>query len=197
MDKNTIEKMIDSRIEMFMRQKQFNLSKIPNHFHNGTDSNRIAEVDLEQNNKNISGLIFDTSETVTLTGLNLRNIKGITLLGFAANNADGSPATKRAIINGEAQFGKCFGFTGAGTGAIQITTSKVGDPFIQMSNGMYVDSTDLTKNRVAIGPNLARAVDDTAAVMASLTIDDYTYTSLTLTCVVATNWKLQANIIIV
>lgn len=174
---------------------RYNVASVPTHLHNGIDSVPISESDVIPGNKTLSGLLFDTSETITLVGLNTANIRRIVYLAFAANNKT-LPATKRAIINGEVQFGRCYSFSGNGTGTIAVETSRVGTPFVQICNAMYVDSTDLTKNRVHIGAALAEATDDSGSNVVSLTLDNYDYNSLTLTCTLATDWKLQGNLII-
>ena len=175
---------------------KYNVAQVPTHSHNGIDSNPISESDVIPANKHFSGLVFDTSETITIIGLNTSNIRRISFLGFVANNKS-APATKRAITNGEVQFGRCYEFSGNGTGTVAVTTNKVGTSFVQMSNYMYVDSTDLTKNRVGIGGgSLVYVLDDVGTVVADLTLDNYDYNSLTFTCTLDTDWKLQGNIII-
>lgn len=205
MNKEEVQNLIDASIQKFMLDKQYNLSKLQNHLHNGTDLNKINAADLVNNIKNISGLVADTSETITFTGLNIPNIERITFYGFAANNADASPATKRAICNGECDFGKLYSFTGGGTtGVVVITNSIIGSPLISFCNSMYVDSSDLTKNRVAIGGvdanspagQLVRVVDDTSTEVVVLEILSYTYNSITMRVTLGTNWKLQGNLVI-
>ncbi len=175
---------------------KYNVAQVPTHSHNGIDSVAITESVVTTGNKNLSGLIFDTSETITVTGLNLNNMKRIVLHGFAANNKS-APATKRAIINGEIQFGRCYSLGGSGTGTITVDTNAPGTPFIQISNAMYVDSTDLTKNRVSTtGFAFVSVSDDTSTEIVRLTLDSYTRNSMTFTCTLSANWKVQANIII-
>lgn len=191
---------ISTRIAEEVYQKlgtRYNVASVPTHTHDGVDTIQIPDRNILSAEKNGSGFVFDTSETIVIRGLNLSNMKRITFLGFAANNADGSPATLRAIINGVAQFGRCYQFSGEGTGTITVSTDKPGTPFMQMSNAMYVDSGTLSNNRVSIsGTEIANAVNNSGSSVVSLTLDSYTDNSMTFTCTLGSNWKLQGNIII-
>lgn len=196
MEPDEIKNFIRSEIQSYLDRKQFGVSKIQNHVHNGTDSSPISEVNLVKRNKYVSGFTFDTSGTYIIRGLNPPNMTRMVFYGFAANNADGTPATKRAVISGEAQFGRCFSFAGDGSGTITVESSPAGNPFVQASNSLYVDSTTLANHRVAIAERLAYAVDNASAVVASIIITDYTSNTLTIDVSLASNWKIQSNIII-
>lgn len=176
---------------------KWGVASVPTHTHDGVDSVQLSERNIKTGQKNVSGFVFDTSETIVIRGLNISNMKRLVFYGFAANNADGSPATLRAIINGEIQFGRCYEFSGDGTGTIEVTTNGAGSLFIQISNSMYVDSTTLANNRVSYtDTGVAIAVDNSSNIVVLLTLDSYTDNSMTFTCTLASNWKLQGNIII-
>jgi len=184
---------------------KFGVAEIPTHTHNGVDSNQIPYKNLVQGNKYGSTLIEDVSETVTIGGI--FNPTRIIFQGFAANNADGTPATKRAIINGEINFGQCFEFTDM-TPPYTVSTSGAGKPFYQSSNSMYIDSTTLANNRVSSSSGAGLGISDTAffiystdntgAVVASAQAISYNNQLglLTITFVVGTNWKIQGALII-
>lgn len=175
---------------------QYGVGKVPIAVHDGTDTTQINQKNIIPGNKYGTLLqIFDDggplTTTITLGGI--ANPTRIFFQGFAANNADGSPATKRAIINGEINFGTCFLFSDL-TPPIAVSTVGSGIPFIQSSNSMYVDSTDLTKNRVFTNPlSFIYALDDTGTVIAQCTAITYNNQLglLTITCTVGLNWKIQ------
>jgi len=43
----TLKKLIQQEIDSYMQSKQYNLSKITNHEHNGTDSNKISAINVQ------------------------------------------------------------------------------------------------------------------------------------------------------
>lgn len=107
-------------------------------------------------------------------------------------------ANKRAIINGEINFGSCFLFTDL-TPPITVSTNGPGIPFIQSSNAMYVDSNDLTKNRVFTNPlSFIYSLDDTGTVFASAQATSYNNQLglLTISFVVGANVKIQGALTI-
>lgn len=180
---------------------RFGVAKIPTHTHNGVDSNQIPAENLIQGNKYISSIAEDTTETVTIGGI--FNPVKIIFSGFAANNADGTPATKRAILNGEIDFGNCLEFSDL-TPPYVVTTSGTGKPFLQFSNSMYVDSTSLANNRVssAFGAgasgNFIYSLDSASAVFASAQATSFNNQLglLTIDFVVGTNVKIQGALVI-
>lgn len=180
---------------------RFGVAKIPTHTHNGVDSNQIPSKNLVQGNKYISSITEDTTETVTIGGI--FNPSTIIFSGFAANNADGTPATKRAILNGQIQFGNCLEFSDL-TPPYFVTTSGAGQPFLQFSNSMYVDSTTLANNRVssAFGAgssgSFIYSLDSASAVFASAQATSFNNQLglLTIDFVVGTNVKIQGALVI-
>ena len=172
---------------------KYNVAEVPAHTHNGVDSNQIPYKNIVQGNKYTTVIQADASETVTIGGIS--NPTRIVFQGFAANNADGTPATKRTIINGEINFGQGFVFSDL-TPPITVTTSGSGIPFVQSSNSMYIDSADLAKNRVSASQqDFIYALDDTSTVIARATAITYNNQLglLTITFVVGTNWKIQGT----
>lgn len=203
MDKQEIEQLIKAGIHDYMTDKQFNLSKIPSHTHDGKDTNKILQKNVIPNQKVMTFMIEDTSETFTIS--NIPNITRISFLGFAANNKS-APATKRAIINGIAEFGNCFGFSGSGTNISFASNVSLTPEPIQAYNYMYTDTSNLTKTRVGAGNGsysggvytsmLCRAADDTGGDVVALEITSYTSSSITFTCTLTADWKLQGTLIL-
>lgn len=176
---------------------RYNVASVPTHTHNGVDSNQIPYKNIVQGNKYTGVLTEDATETATLGGV--FNPTRIDFNGFAANNADGTPATKRALINGAIQFGTCFSFTDF-TPPITVNTSGSGQPFLQYCGSMYIDHTDLTKNKVFATTGagtestafFAYANDDTGAtfVRAQVTSFDNQLGLLKISFTMGTNVKL-------
>ncbi len=123
---------------------QYNVPNVPVHVHTGIDTNKISYKAIVQGTKYTTGISENATQTTTIGGVT--NPTRILFQGFAANN-NVAPATKIAIINGEINFGTCFEFSDL-TPPLTISTSGAGEPYIQSCNYMYVDSADLTKNRV-------------------------------------------------
>lgn len=174
-----------------MMRDQYKTSTTPNHNHDGISSQRVAERDLIRNIHYITNLIVDTSETFTL--INLPFINKIMLYGFAANNADGSPATQRAVITGEANFGRSYNLVGSGTSIITLSPENP-TSFINSCNYMYFDTAS-SNNRVGTtGEYFAYANDGTSDVV-TLTIDEYKNGSITFTCTLGTNFQLNTHLV--
>ncbi len=192
---------------------KFGVASIPTHVHDGTDAVQLSDVNSVSGDRHVCLLtlgnpdVVSATGTFTLLGLNVSNMKRIVLYGFGANNADGSPATKRAIINGEAQFGRCYAFTTPsfnlpGVTVLGNTDSVPGVPFTQVCNSMYIDSTTLANNKVFTGNELAGAIDPAYAGppnppnLIDLEIISSTYNSITFSYTLEANWQLQAHIIV-
>lgn len=199
MERNEIQKLIQNEINSYMNTKQYNVSKIPNHLHNGTDTNKINGADIVNNAKMYSFLVQTKSETFTITNL-IPNINRISFYGFSANNADGSAATKRCLLNGEAYLGNCIEFSGESSvmtgNKISAATTPRRKSIIQSSNALYTDTANFNKTKVAAsGLNLLYCVDDTGAVVTQLTILSWNGTSVTFEAYVASNFKIQGNLL--
>lgn len=203
MDEQNIRSIIQDELQKYATRNQYGVSKIPYHTHNGTDASKIEEKNIIQNKKTSSFLqtTLVTGGTEVDTIVNVPNLSSISFLGFAANNAGGGAATKRAIINGLAEIGRCSLYADSTTGFIPATPISI----LQTSNSMYVDSTDLTKNRVtATNGDLTDSVytglfcytiDDTGTELVR-TVVTYTNSIVTFTTTIASGWKLQGALIL-
>lgn len=194
MNEQDINNLIKKGIDDYMNEKQYEVSKIPAHTHNGVDTVRIDAVNINQNVKYNTFIVSDTSETFVITNV-FPNIGKVIFQGFAANNKS-APATKRAIVNGEAQFGNCFQFSGSGSN-IALNGITIPIPIICSTNSFYVDTTDLTKTRVAAaneGSLIAYIVDDSATEIVTLEVVSYANNAITFTTTLAVDWKLQGTL---
>lgn len=192
------DKILEQKIRQIAEQvyaqktlkSKYGVSQVPFHTHNGTDSVRISETNIIHNTRNYTRLLADESTVFSIR--NVSNVDKITLKGFVADNADGMPATKRAIVNGEAYFGRCYNFTGVAPD-ISLTSTATGIPFVQSSNSMYVSGTTA---RVSVAPSLGYAT--TGSDIFTLTIISYNNGFITFDLQIAPgqNWLLQVDLIL-
>ena len=191
-----LDQKIQQGIQTFMRNGQFNLTKIQQHEHNGTDTVKISQKNIINNNK----VTIDFTATPP-GGIgvipNIPNLSRITFMGILANNASGGTATKRFILNGVAEVGNCYYINGT-------TEVSTGTNIVAMFNDMYVDSTTLANNRVGAGNGLdaqhtnylVYAQDNTATVIGAMTVT-YDEKNITLNVsTLATGWLLQGFLIL-
>lgn len=192
------DKILEQKIRQISEQvyaektlkSKYGVSQVPFHTHNGTDSIRINEKDVTLSVRNYVRLIADENGTFSIK--NIPNVSTINLQGFAANNADGSPATERAIINGIAKFGRCYNFSGTAP-TIDANSNVQGIPFVQSSNSMYTDEGG-PSFRVAVGPLFAYVTSGSGDKVL-FTINSYNNGEINVTVVLDTNWKLQVDLI--
>ena len=201
MDNEKIKNLIHQEIQSDKRLSQFNYDKIPAHEHNGIDTVKISQANIINNNK-ITVDFAATSPGGIGVIPNIPNLSRITFMGILANNASGGTATKRFILNGVAEVGNCYYINGT-------TEVSTGTNIIAIENNMYVDSTDLTKNRIGAGNGLdaqhtnylVYAQDNTATTPTTGLIGVMTVTydekNVTLNVsTLATGWLLQGFLIL-
>ncbi len=174
------------------KASQYDVVKAPIHYHNGVDLPAISEVNIIHNSRYSSFIISDTTEVFAINKI-LPNLSRIQFIGFAANNAGGGAATKRAQINGQADFGKCFGFSGSGASLV-LATSSVGIPVIQASNYLYIDATS---QRVGAGNEHLVLVNDGTSDVVKIDVSAVQPdNSVVFTITLAATWKVQGALII-
>lgn len=172
----------------------FSSLQTSSHVHNGVDSPRINQKDLALGTKfqlQCQLIPGGTTDFFTLSGVS--NPTSMTFYGFAANNAGGGGATKKATVNGRADFGPC---------TISLSTSLSGGAnfpvdFIQCSSATYFDTSALNKTTVLIsGLNLVYVADEAGTLRASITVTSFDNQSITMTGFVDTGWQIQGNFFI-
>jgi len=193
-----VQKEIETMFPKLFKQyaTQFGVNKTPTHTHNGTDSVRINEVDLVGNVKygfGIQGIYSGAPEVIQMRAI--PNMSKITLFGFGANNVSG-PATKRALFNGHAAFGRCFTFDDPGA-LVTPTIPVQGINLLQGGNGYYTDSTDVAKTRVSFSnENIIYVTDDSGSAILTMTIDSYDQNVIQLTLdITNADWQIFFSII--
>jgi meiotically up-regulated gene 157 (Mug157) protein len=193
---DNLDQKIQQGIQDYMVKKQYDYSKIPSHEHNGTDTVKISQKNIINNNK--VTIDFEATPPGGIGTIpNIPNLSRITFMGVLANNASGGTATKRFILNGVAEVGNCYYINGT-------TEVSTGTNIVAIENNMYVDSTDLTKNRVGAGNGLDAqhtnyliyAQDNTTTVIGAMTVT-YDEKNITLNVsTLATGWLLQGFLIL-
>lgn len=193
MNEAQIRKIVQQEINKSNNASRFNLSAISNHVHDGIDSLPISEDNVVLTSKLSTQLLSTRNETFTLR--NVSNISRISFHYYGANNADGTPATKRVSGSGEVIFGVCNTFTGNNTDINIIPTSQIGSkPYLQSSQFVYLDSATAANTRVGVGPALAYA-NDPSSIVLFLNLDSYAKDALQFTVTVGPNWKLEGVLI--
>lgn len=125
---NDLNRLIDERAkkiaaEVYSDQnRQYGVTKIPYHVHNGTDSAPVNESNLTLGTKLHS--VLNTTVSAVFT---LRNVPNVRRIAFHYLGSDGVDVSAG---QGEAIFGKCYGFSGTDEDIV-ITTSGAGVPFMQ------------------------------------------------------------------
>lgn len=191
MDKNEIQKMIQDEINAYMKAKQFTVSKIPNHLHNGTDSQKISEADLIPAPTYATFLTENVSETFTITNLPA-TLTSVTFSGIAYDSSS-SPASKKALVFGNVIFQNCFTISGSGT-SFPVNNLN-GISLIQTGSSIYMDTSDLTKTRVGTSSAyFVYVINDSGTVVASLIISSFSRGILSITSALSANWIIQGTL---
>jgi len=140
MDEQNLNKIIDQRIQNYMTQKQFNLSKIPNHEHNGTDTPNIPISSIKESiiiNGKTNGVfnsdILDTQKVNLEYTSNIPNPKTISMLPINVIYGYGV-GVHSAFNGGDAEVGTMIFFDNA-------TNSRL---WIKTINGWYGIPYDMT-----------------------------------------------------
>lgn len=165
------------------------------HAHTGNDNLRVNEKDLTHNIKfNAFATFSDGGDTLKINVVS--NPSRVLFYGFARNPSSGS-ATKRIVINGRAELGKCFtaeSFIDSTTNTVtnaNLTSSNV----IYASNAMSIDSSGPTYGVHASNENLT--VDNNSNANVLTTIESWDNSSVTIKVVLAADWSLIGNFIII
>lgn len=195
MDEKAIRRIVQDEMD---RNYRSGVPKVPPHAHNGIDGLKIFEKDIIPNKK------FYTSADTTLTAgdfvidfVPIPFITKIEFFGFAANNADGNPATLRSHINGTATFGD-IGYIRSLSNQVSITKPKINGKsvnFFQVSNYAYLGTT---ANSFRVGDSseyFVYATNGTSAV-AIAQIQSWDDNVIRGSVALDTNWKITGTFII-
>lgn len=197
MDEQQLRDLVKEEIVKYTYESQYNTSPVSAHTHNGTDSLRIYEKDIVKNSKyklgfTSSDFLTPGGETFTITSL--PNISRMDFHGFAANNADGTPATLRAVATGMAVFGTTYGNATTGIFTTIAPTSTSGN-FAQSGSSMFADSTTLANSRVgSTNDYFVYVVNGAAAIVATARINSYTVGAIKIQTVLASNWEITGYV---
>jgi len=189
--KKDAEKMVQDGINSYMNAKQFTLSKIPAHKHNGLDVQKIEENDLLPANQYFMNWVSTTSEVFTIS--KIPNFSLLTFYGVATNGAyGGGPYNEKATIAGEARVGKVFSIDTA-SGQDYYSSGNTISNFSQACTSAYTDVTSLSKQFVSSSAAYFAFVDSTGAgnTVASAKITAITETSIEITVAITSNWYIR------
>ncbi len=169
---------------------QFNVTPIPFHTHNGSDSPKVNAVNLIYNDKLLTGIVGENETTRFTINLGIANPTSIQAFGITRNNLAGA-AIKKSSYNGNAQLGNCFQQNAVnvppnGQNVVQ-TCSNI---FFDNTSGAWVPSCQVALNYLAI------ADINNPSTTAYLQVISYDNTSITFLAFAATDWRLTVNLII-
>jgi len=196
-DENQIKKVANGVFSANQNRGSMTSFKNSNHTHNGSDSPRINQDDVEPGSIMSLGFTTSTSEIFTIEifpGINQFILNGISANGLG----------QKASLTGSAAIGNTyrFGNSASSTSYVKANGGQYGG-IIQNSSSVYIDTTDLTKARVNATGNTGDAStggtayivwvqDAVPAVVASLSVIDWTNTTIKFQSVLATNWYITA-----
>lgn len=187
LDEQKIRKIVKDEMD-----KNYNSGnpRIPPHTHDGNNALQINQKDVIAS---VAFLAFITASSGTFTLKLGSKPTMITFNGFAANNAGGGAATKRAVINGVAQLGKSYQLLGQS----DVNVTNVLEPLVQTSSYMYIDQTDILNTRVGSSPlYLAYGASPLAAESVSLEITSFDNQSISGNVVLSSGWQITGGLII-
>jgi hypothetical protein len=178
--------------EEMVRNYRSGAPLIPPHTHNGNDNLRIPQSNIVSSVKGNAFIESIVSETFTLSVT--ASPTSVIFVGYAANNASGGSANKRAIINGNAQLGASYLFTGSGS----TFSPGARQSLVQVSNAMYVDSGSLGNNRVTTSDAaIALVQDSSGTTIVSVTIVSFDSKSVTFQTTLASGWEITGNYLVI
>jgi len=192
-DEEEIKRIAQNVYNQNQISDKFSVSQTAFHRHNGTDSPKVKQGDIIPGTTSAVHLGSNATEVFTLD--TTQNITLIALKGVATNGLG-----QKALLNGNAQLGNCFMY---GVGALvgsNVRTIGTYEPFLQVCNAAYIDTlvdisdplNPVTNNRVmAKGSYIVYVLDDTAALVASMQIIDWTGTSIRFETYLAANWSID------
>ncbi|HSV94496.1 MAG TPA: hypothetical protein VLH94_00760 [Spirochaetia bacterium] len=186
MDEIKLKNLIRSEIENYNNRKQFSLSKIPSHKHDGADSPKVSTKDLVYSiNQSFLIVAYATNPAATNREqftFSFPGAKKVEFYGIVGNNANGTstpPAsTKKAVVTGVAHFGTAENLTGYFPTPI---TTPDQDSIVQGCNYMYIDEFSLANT--AAGSStlyLAYAFDESQTLLASASVVGFTDQGVTI-----------------
>ncbi len=164
------------------KKGQYDLNKIITHTHNGVDSVRIAQKDVELNTNYIASVLATTTDVTTFTRFP-PNMERMIFSGYAVNGG----VTKVGSCNGEVNFGTTYNFIDT-----SFNTVGLAKPFTQSCNSIFIDKTSLANTNVSSsGLHLFYVADETGTPRATMEVTYYDGQVLKLSVVVDTGWQIS------
>lgn len=191
----------EQRVRQIMREEIFRannasrfngVTSVVDHIHNGIDAPKINADNLVNGTANNSLIVMNENETFQLK--NVQGISQIVFNGFAANNADGSSATQRALINGTVAFGRCLRFTGSGS----VLTPEAGGnetAYTQGCSSMYL-LNQVDAVRVGSSSEHFAYVTDGSTVVATAKVVGVSLDSISIQVELESNWQITGALIL-
>ncbi len=183
-----IREIVQEELKKSGQGNQYNVTPTSSHTHNGIDSQRVSHNNIIPSTTSLISLNTFASENLTLE--TIQGITTITLNGIAADNYD-QAVTSKATISGHAQLGNCFEYKQTSVSSTYIKAVGNQKSFLQASNSMFIDTTDLTKTKVfATDAHLLYVADGAGNLVAQVEIIKWATNSITFQITLATHWQI-------
>ena len=192
MDENKIREIANQVYQENQAKNQNTTFVVPKHIHNGVDSPRVSQDNIESGTYAVVNLISSTSETFTIE--TFPNIDHLTIYGIAADGLG-----RKSIINGVAFIGNCFAYENGSGSYINLKGQY--SNIIQSCNSAYFDTTgafDTTDVRVNAAGSIGTGgldaliyVKDNVNEVATMKIVSWTNNTITFKTTLAANWYVN------
>jgi len=189
---DNLDQKIQQGIETYMRNKQFNYSKIQSHEHNGVDTVKVSEKDLIPRETFAGFLTVDGSGILYIK--NISNPRTIEFYGIAEDNYGGTPS-QHIIITGKVIIGKATQLIISNINEL-IPDSSTTSQYLQMSNSMYVDESDIANTTTVASSGSFIWGEDTVGNVVSATVTSVTPQYIAIYFSISPTWYIQGTITI-
>ena len=192
MDESKIKQTIKEEIQNYMDRKQFDISSIPFHTHNGLDTSRINENDLLPADNFTASIVMGTAGSEVFTISKVPNFSLLTFYGVATNGAfGGGPYNEKASIVGEARVGKLYDINTATGSDLYSDGVLNANNYYQICTSNYTDITLLSKQLVTASKLGFVYVHDGTNQVALASITSISNDSIEITVTVSSSWYIQ------
>lgn len=192
-EKQEMQALIQSEIQRYMVQKQYAVSKIPNHVHNGSDAPKISQNNIIRNTGVTGSVTFSAVDTYSL-GLP-SNPRFVSVEGMIVDTLTGAPDRYRVFTQGKAVLGGGV-YMQPGTNRSTIVDPRYApQPIIQSASSILTDDNSGTTYYAQTSEgNIVFMDNPVGTVIARLT--SYNDTELIITVIsLPTNWRIEVNVI--
>lgn len=126
----------DEEIQKYAQKEKFNVAKVPLHYHNGVDSPKLSQANIESKLRAVGNITMATTGTRYSLGLTF-NPTAVEFSGFALHRSGGIDI--RVHVVGNAQLGPSYHFQP--DTSTSVKTGGPIQPVIQSCSSFLIDSS--------------------------------------------------------